>query len=113
MIQEAEILALRAELEGMIAENAQRHIQGLSPAYGEAEFHAFAERIRSTSSTTLEWFKAQPWYLSAIPAAPGIVEVFCKPNGPGCAHCLFVNGPECKTKERPRSCNSNSFFVKA
>lgn len=110
---EKELLALRAELEGMIAENAHRHILGQSPAYGEAAFHDLAKRIRAINSPTHEWAASQPWYLSAAPAAPGIVEVFCKPNGPKCYHCLYSNGPECKVRERPRPCVQNSLFVRA
>lgn len=34
----ADILALTAELHGMIAENTQRQIEGYSPAYTEVDF---------------------------------------------------------------------------
>jgi hypothetical protein len=44
---EAEILMLRCRLNGMVAENIQRQIQGESVAYGQEHFNKLHGEIRA------------------------------------------------------------------
>lgn len=43
--KEKQLLICRCDLEGMIAENKMREIQGYSPAYGEDSFADLQQRI--------------------------------------------------------------------
>ena len=45
--KEVELLALRAELEGMVSDNRLRELQGSSPAWGGTEFDELAKKIRA------------------------------------------------------------------
>ena len=42
----AEVLAIQAEIEGMKAENRERHALGQSQAYGNDQFMYMAESLR-------------------------------------------------------------------
>jgi hypothetical protein len=51
---EIELLALRAELEGMISDNRLRELQGSSPAWDGDAFEELAKKIRAISEPESE-----------------------------------------------------------
>ena len=53
--KEAEILALRAELEGMLAENKQREVLGHSMAYTEEDFAYLSACLRDIYTDCLNY----------------------------------------------------------
>ena len=58
--KDIELLALRAELEGMVSDNRLRELQGSSPAWGGTEFEELAKKIRAIAEPEVDRSQITP-----------------------------------------------------